>query len=173
MVKLTCAVLAMVIFLSRMANIRTSFFTVRIPVWNRSGSTLRSVGSGNILLLVPCGQEQCVVCQRVRRVHLLMLRGLWITALLGHAGDSLGSCVFWEVQALPVYLLICTGLGLRRCAHCWTRPLGGVGGGIIYVTGEFTGAHKSAPHVVKCLVVIHHCGALHASLSGTAQFAWS
>ena len=32
------------------ANVRTSFFTVRIPVWNRSGFMLRSVGSGSILL---------------------------------------------------------------------------------------------------------------------------
>ena len=56
-VKLTRAVLAIVTFLSWMANVRTSFFTVRITVWNRSGLTLRSVGSGNILLPVPCGQE--------------------------------------------------------------------------------------------------------------------
>ena len=27
------------------------------PVWNWNGLTLRSVGSGNILLPVPCGQE--------------------------------------------------------------------------------------------------------------------
>ena len=39
------------------AKVRTSFFTVRIPVWRRRGFTLRSVGSGNILFPVPCGQE--------------------------------------------------------------------------------------------------------------------
>ena len=32
------------------ANVRTSFFTVRIPVWDRSGLMLRSVESGSILL---------------------------------------------------------------------------------------------------------------------------
>ena len=55
-VKLACVALAMVTFLSWMANVRTSFFIVRIPVWNGSGLTLRSVGSGNILPPVTCGQ---------------------------------------------------------------------------------------------------------------------
>ena len=41
------ATLVMVTFLSWMANVRTSFFTVQIPLWNRSGLTLRSVGSGS------------------------------------------------------------------------------------------------------------------------------
>ena len=56
-VMLARATLAMVTFLSWMANVRTSFFTVRIPVWNRSGLTLRSVGSSGTLLPVLCGLE--------------------------------------------------------------------------------------------------------------------
>ena len=31
----------------------------------------------------------------------------------------------WEVLALLVFPLIFTGLGFRRCAYHWTRPLGG------------------------------------------------
>ena len=51
------AALAMVTFLSWMANVRTSLCTVRIPVWIRSGLTLRSVGLSSTLLPVLCGQE--------------------------------------------------------------------------------------------------------------------
>ena len=47
---------------------------------------LHSVGSGYILLPVPCGQDQCVVCQRLRRVHLLLLRWLWVWCFLGILG---------------------------------------------------------------------------------------
>ena len=50
-VKLARAVLAMVTLWSWMANARTSAFSVRIPVWNRSGLTLSSAGSNNMLLL--------------------------------------------------------------------------------------------------------------------------
>ena len=59
-----------------MANVKTSFLAARIPVWNRSGLTLRSVGSSAILLPVHCVQERCVAFRRVRRVHLLLLRGV-------------------------------------------------------------------------------------------------
>ena len=52
-VKLTRAGLTMVIFWSWMVNVRTSSFIVRIPVWSRSGLTLRSDGSNNILLPIP------------------------------------------------------------------------------------------------------------------------
>ena len=37
----------------------------------------------------------------------------------------LGVLCIWGALALLVYLLVCTGLGLRRCAYRWTRPLGG------------------------------------------------
>ena len=128
-VKLARAGLAMTP-LSRMPNVRTSFFTVRIPVWNRSGLTLRSVGSGNMLLPVPCGQEQCVVCQRVCRVHLLLLREVLGLALCWAFWVSLEPCAYRRERrregtrsaSLP---LMCTGQGLRRCAYHWTRPLGG------------------------------------------------
>ena len=36
----------------------------------------------------------------------------------------LGALCIWRVLALQVSLL-CTRLGLHRCASCWTRPLGG------------------------------------------------
>ena len=41
--------LTKVTFLSWMFNVRTSFFTGRIPVRNRNGLTLRSVGFDNML----------------------------------------------------------------------------------------------------------------------------
>ena len=44
----TCVGLAMVTFLSWMANAKTSSCIVRIPVGNKNGSTLRSVGSNNM-----------------------------------------------------------------------------------------------------------------------------
>ena len=59
-------------FWSWMANARTSSFTVRIPVWNRSGLTLRSVGLSCILFPVLCEQDRSAFYQRVRRVHLLL-----------------------------------------------------------------------------------------------------
>ena len=84
MVKVTCAGLAMVTFLSWMANARTSFFTVRAParIWN--GLTLRSVGLNNMLPSVLfCRQEWHVVCQRVRRVHQFLIRGIWVLDFFG------------------------------------------------------------------------------------------
>ena len=38
---------------------------------------------------------------------------------------SLEPCAYGGVLAWPVYLFMCTGAGLRRCAFRWTRPLGG------------------------------------------------
>ena len=90
--KLACAVFAIVTFLSWMANVRTSFFTVRILVWNRNGLTLRSVGSDNMPVLVPCGQGWHVVCQRVRRVRQFLFRGSWEMVVFGLFGYSLEPC---------------------------------------------------------------------------------
>ena len=70
-------------------NVRTSFFIVRILVWNRNGLTSRSVGSDNMLPPVPCGQGWHVFCQRVRRVHQFLLRGLWEMVVSGLSGSSL------------------------------------------------------------------------------------
>ena len=135
--KLARAVLVMVTFLSWVANVRTSVFTVRIPVWNRSGLTLRSVGSSGILLPVPFlrqVQKWCVAYRRVRRVHLLLLRrvlevvhfGVWLL---------LGVLCIWRVLALLVFHLMYTGLGLRRCAYRQTRPVVGGRWGAFYSRG--------------------------------------
>ena len=45
--------------------------------------------------------------------------------------------------------LMCTGLGLRRCACRWTRPLGGGRWGIIFVT---RGVHWFALKFASCLL---------------------
>ena len=71
-----------------------------------------------------CGQEWYVVCQRVRRVHPLLLRSLGRMVVFGAFWVLLGALCKRSVLALLVYTLMCTGLGLRRCAYRCTRPLG-------------------------------------------------
>ena len=96
MMRDTCAVSAMVTYLSWMADVRTSFFIVRILVGNRNGSTLRSVGSNNMFPPVLClGQEWHAVCQRVRRVHQFLLWGMYLM-------------VFWVFLA-SLLCLVCLG----------------------------------------------------------------
>ena len=67
-----------------MVNAWTSFFTVRIRVWNRNGLTSRSAGSGTMLPpVLSYGQGWRAVCQRVRRFHSFLPRSLGGMALLG------------------------------------------------------------------------------------------
>ena len=124
MVKVTCAGLAMVTSLSWMANARTSSFIVRAPVGIWNGLTLRSVGSNNMLPPVLfLRQEWRVVCQRVRRVHQFLIRGIWV---LDFWAFGFLLCVMCTCGVLVLLAsLLCTRLGLLRCASCWTRPLGG------------------------------------------------
>ena len=138
----TRAGLAMVMSLSWMANARTSFVIVRIPVRTRNGLTSRSVGSNNMLLPVPLkGQEWHVVCQRVRGVFLFLVRSWWRKAVFGLL---LGALCILGVLALLVIPLVCTRFGFQRCASCWTRPVGEVR------FGEYAGQHELLP--VKIVV---------------------
>ena len=121
-VKLALAGLVMLTFLFWMANVKTSFFTARIPVRNRSGLTLRSVGSSGILLPVLCVQGWCVAYRRVRIEYLLLLRRGW--CIFGTLGVPWSPCAYGEVLALLVFPLMSTILGLWRCAYHWTRALG-------------------------------------------------
>ena len=96
----TCVGLAIVTFLSWMANAMTSSCIVRTLVGNRNGSILHSVGSNSMPLLVLCSrQEWHVVCQRVRKVVLFLL---WRTFVFGLAfyvfffGFFLVSCAYGE-----------------------------------------------------------------------------
>ena len=124
MMKDTCAVSAMVTFLSWMADVRTSFFIVRIFVGNRNGSTSRSSGSNNMFPPVLClGQEWHVVCQRVRKVYPLLLWRTLGTAFFFFCVLFCALCV-WEVLVSLVALLG-TRLGLHWSASCWTRLSGG------------------------------------------------
>ena len=94
MMRDTCAVSAMVTFLSWMADVRTSFFITRVLVGIRNGSTLRSAGSNNMLPPVLFfWQEWHVVCQRVRRVYSFLLRGILGMTLFVVFGFSSVSCV--------------------------------------------------------------------------------
>ena len=56
-----------------------------------------------------------------------------------------------EVLALLVFLLMSTGLGLRRCAYRWTRPLGGGRWG--HYLRDPRG-QKTAPYVIMVMEVI-------------------
>ena len=60
-------------------------------------------------------------------------------------------CILGVLALLVISLVVCTRLGFQRCASCCTRPVGGFGGGIIFVIpGEFAGQHKKLP--VKSVV---------------------
>ena len=61
------------------------------------------------------------------------------------------------VLALPVFSLVCTGLGSQRCASCWTRP---VGGGqwehyLCYSWGICWAAQKTACQIGEGIWKIH------------------
>ena len=63
----------------------------------RNGLTLRSVGSNSMSLLVLClRQGWHVVCQRVRRVHQFLVRGMLLLAFFGFCGFFLVSCAHGE-----------------------------------------------------------------------------
>ena len=123
--KVICAGLAMVTSSSWMANARTSFFTVRAPVGIWNGSTLRSVGSNNMLpsvLFLKAGVACCLpTCAQGSSVPNTGNLGIGLFWALGFL-----VCVLctWRVLVLLASLL-CTRLGLLRCASCWTRPWGG------------------------------------------------
>ena len=108
--------LAMVTFLSWMVNAKMSFITVRVPVWNKSGFMLRTVGLDNLLISVLClRQEWCVVYQHVRKVHPFMLR------------EILGLAVFWAFLLLLCALCTLGVLGLFFFTSCGVQGLGLVG----------------------------------------------
>ena len=127
--------LAMVTFLSWMANAKMSFFTVRVPVWNKSGLMLRTVGLDNILISVLClRQEWYVVYQHVRKVHPFMLRGILGLAVFGLSCFFFVLCARWSVLGLVFYLLWCTRLGSCWCALLLGRaPRAKVGWGITFM----------------------------------------
>ena len=155
MVKLARAVLVMVTFLSWIATVRTSFYTVRILVWNRSGLTFRSVGSSGILLPVLCVQEWYAVYQRVRRVHLLLSREVLGVVHFGHSGCSLESCACgrcWLCCFFPSCLQYSGYAGMLFAGHALRAE---VGEGILFVTlGELSGLHINVLSFFRVLVVI-------------------
>ena len=116
-------------------------------VGNRIGLTLRSVGSNSMFPLVLClRQGWHAVCQRVRRVHQFLLWGmLFMRFFFLVFWFLLGVLCIWGVLAWLVSLL-CTRLGLLRCASCWTRPLGGGRWGhyLCNLWGEYLKIHKTA-----------------------------
>ena len=121
MMKDTCAVSAMVTYLSWMADVRTSFFIVRILVGNRNGSTY----------YVPLDQTTCFLLSFVQGRSGMLFANVcagfirscyedfWVWHFLGFLA-SLLCLVCWGVLALPASLLH-TRLGFLCCASCWTR----------------------------------------------------
>ena len=81
-----------------------------------------------------------------------------------------GVLCMWGLLALLVYLL-CTRLGLLRCASYWTWPLGGVQWRhyLCNLWGEYFKLYKTACNVFLDTVGYQDVEALYASLSGTAQ----
>ena len=150
------------------------FFHRTSPGRDQDGLTLRSVGSNSMSpLVLRLRQGWHAVCQRVRRVHQFLLWGMLLLAFFGFCGFSFGVLCAWRVLALLVSLL-CTRLGLLRCASCWTRPSGG-GRWRHYLCnlwGEYFKIHKNCPHEFFGTVGCQDVEALYASLSGTAQSPW-
>ena len=110
--------LVMVTLLSWMANVRTSFCTVRIPVWNRTGLTLGS--SCPLRTRVVCCLPTCV-----QGSSAAVTGGLLGMVHFGHSGCFLESCAYGRCCCCKFSSLMSTRLGLRRCAYRWTRPVGG------------------------------------------------
>ena len=136
-------------------------------VGNRNGSILRSVGSNSMSLLVLClRQGWHVVCQHVRD-FCFWFGVFWAFWFL------LGVLCTWGVLVL-LGSLLCTRLGLLRCASCWTRPLGGSRWGhyLCNLWGEYLKVHKTAYKYFGIHVLFFDVGAIFASLSGTAQSPW-
>ena len=177
MMKDTCAALAMVTFLSWMANVRTSFFIVRALVGNRNGLMLRSVGSNNMSPPVLCSrQEWHVVCQRLRKVYLFQLRGTLVLGLAFFFLLLLGVLCIWRLLVLLASLL-CTKLGLFWCASYWARSLsvGWLGHYLHNLLGDCLAGHKIAYPFLEFFQVsgtILAWKVICASLSGTAQSPW-
>ena len=116
----------------------------------RNGSTLRSVGSNNMLLPVLCfGQGWHVVCQRVRRVYPFPLWGMLSMAFFGFFW--LLFCVLCAGGFLALLVsLLHTGLGFFWCASCWTRPCGVVQWGhYLWNHGEECQAAQKVPFILR------------------------
>ena len=87
--------------------------------------------------------------QRVRSIHLLLLRVVLGLVHFGHSGSSLESCAYgrcWLCLCFPSCLQDSGHGGVPIAGHVqWAE----VGRGILCVTlGEFTGLHQNAPIVV-------------------------
>ena len=143
-----------------MVNTRTSSFIERALVGIRIGLTLRSVGSNSMFpLVLRLRQGWHAVCQRVRRVHQFLLWRMLFKALFWEAcWFLLGVLCIWGVIAWLVSLL-CTRLGLLRCASYWSRPLG-EGRWEHYLRdlrGECMAAHNTATHFRFCFFATGGC----------------
>ena len=148
MMKATRAGLAMVTFLSWMANARTSSFLHRTDPGReqeRINVTFRWVKQHASSCPLSAEQEWHAVCQRVRRVHPFQLRGTLGLAFFVCFWLLFGVLCIWRVLVL-LASRSCTKLGLLWCASHWTRPLGG-GWWEHYLCnlwGECLAAHKTA-----------------------------
>ena len=144
----------MVTFLSWTANVRTSFFIGRTLAGNRIGLTLRSVGSTNMLPPVLSEGRGGMLFASVCEGFIRSCYGeqcLW--RFLGFL-FLLGVLCIWGVLVL-LGSLLCTRLGLLRCASCWTRPLGGGRWGhyLCNLWREYLKVHRIAYKYLEIYVV--------------------
>ena len=119
---------AMVTSSSWTGKSRTSFFIVRILVWNRSELTLRSVGFNNILLPVHCCGQGCHVALSTFAKGSFIPVAMVLLVVLG------------KMLVLLVRPFLTIEPGMRR--HVWrrTRPLGG--GRCGYLSGSSPNSSK-------------------------------
>ena len=82
--------------------------------WIRQHTASCPLRTGVVCCLPTCAQGSSAAFARVVG-----------NGAFGEFWALLGALCMWRVLALLVYSLMCTRLGLRRCAYCWTRPLGG------------------------------------------------
>ena len=165
LMKVARAGLTMVTFLSWMVNARTSSFI---------GRTLGREQDH----YVPLGQTACFLLSCKAGVACCL--PTWRNAVMNTVNG-----VFWAfwfllgvlcIWGVLVFLgsLLCTRLGLLRCASCWTRPLGGGRWGHYHCNlwREYLKVHKTAYKYLGIYVGFYDVGAIYASLSGTAQSPW-
>ena len=82
--------------------------------WIRKHATSRALRTGVACCLPTCGQVHPLLLQVCGRKVFFWLSGYSLEPLVHMGGTSLASLPF-----------MCAGIGLRRCAFCWTRPSGG------------------------------------------------
>ena len=112
---------------------RTSMCTVRTLVWNEKHIDVTFRWMQQHAASTSTAEDRCCVFfwQRVRKVSLFF-GAIGVRMWLFEGGEeerrgrgAPGGSFDWRMLVLLVYPILTNEAGLRRCASCWTRPLGG------------------------------------------------